>query len=217
MCVTQAPYPPAESVEDQDRELEDMRRELEEVREAIAAERAAQDDIIRSSRESSTHLHRLRSGVGSGAGGAAGERTGIGSETGVGDSLGSGGVDIHMHGTSRDGRKGAMGHDAEYATTSIDDMFEPSSPPSFRGDRVAQHVPHDSYERGGLGNALRGGGGGVRGGTSGGARGRGGDDVRSTSDRGGGVEYRSSREQAGSRTSNARPRSSNAGRPRPMY
>ena len=50
----------AASVEEQDRELEDMRRELEEVREAITAERESQDQIIRSFRETSAHLHRLR-------------------------------------------------------------------------------------------------------------------------------------------------------------
>jgi hypothetical protein len=66
LCV---PHPAAASVEDQDRELDDLRRELQEVRGAIAAERAAQDGVIRSFRDNSTHLHRLRGDGGDGGGG----------------------------------------------------------------------------------------------------------------------------------------------------
>lgn len=50
----------AADVEDQDRELDEMRRELEAVHAAIAEERAAQDDVIRSFRNNAPHLHRLR-------------------------------------------------------------------------------------------------------------------------------------------------------------
>ena len=184
-CV--APYHLAASVEDQDRELEDMRRELEEVSEAIAGERAAQDQVIRSFRENSTHLHRLR------------------------DESNSGGV-----ASGRRGTLGGVG-EASFVASIDDMSEPPTPPAARRGRgrKYAANHEHPSLLGGTLREAkVGGGGGGAWGYSGGGPRGGGAAWARDNGQRV--MDRPGSREQAGNRGGGvAHPRFGNARRP--MY
>lgn len=198
-CLPRLPYSVAANLEDQDRELEDMRRELEEVREAIAAERVAQDHVIRSFRDKSTHLHRLRGG-GDGGGGGGGGYASVASRGGV-----------------RGGTTGGGAVSAAMAMASMDDASdEPPTPPASRrvqGERYATRDSSDEHQRisGDMlrrGRGARGGGGAKGGGGVRGAWGHPGG--------GGGADHLGGVERAGNHGGGARHRFGNARRLGPM-
>lgn len=191
MCVWRVlpPYHVAATVEDQDCELEDMRRELEEVSEAIAGERAAQDQVIRSFRENSTHLHRLR------------------------DESNSGGVASGRRGTLGGFSEGS------FVASVDDMSEPPTPPAARRGRGAKHTANHeDPSLLGGMlrGAKVGGGGGGAWGYSGGGPRGGGAAWARDNSGYGRAMDRPGSREQAGNRGGGVtHPRPGNARRP--MY
>jgi len=99
------------------------------VKSYIAAERAAQDGVIRSLRETSTHLHRMSGGARAGAGTGAG----AGADGARADAWGAGGR------MTLSALMGDHGGDHDDIDSDLD-MSEPPTPPPARPGRTGLEV-----------------------------------------------------------------------------